>query len=79
MRRLHGTAARPEHLFVVRMWQEPGASASALWRGSVQHVPSGERAYFMQLADLNEFIRGQLARPSESANQRINESANQIE
>ena len=46
------------------MWQERSdAEPPGQWRGSVQHVPSGERAYFMQLTDLNEFIRSQLARP----------------
>ncbi len=57
---------RFDHLFVIKMWQEPGATEAtgeAAWRGSVQHVRSGERIYFRQLADLNEFIRGQLSRP----------------
>ena len=65
---------RTEHLFVIRMWQEPGAAElpgqpvlavpnGPGWRGSAQHVRSGERVYFTQLPDLNEFIRSQLARP----------------
>ena len=64
MNRSRGPADRAEHLFVVRMWQERSDAAEASqWRGAAQHVPSGERAYFMQLTDLNEFIRSQLARP----------------
>jgi len=58
------------------MWQErgdmePADRASRVapwcegWRGSVQHVPSGERAYFIQLSDMNEFVRSQLARARE--------------
>ena len=42
-------------LFIVRIWnassQLPGA-----WRGSVEHVPTGQRLYFTSLADLNDFI-----------------------
>lgn len=53
-----------KHLFVVRMWQEPSATEPpGQWRGSVQHVPSGERAYFLHLTDMAEFMRSQLARP----------------
>ena len=64
MNRSRGPADRAEHLFVVRMWQERSDGAPpGQWRGSVQHVPSGERAYFMQFTDLNEFMRSQLARP----------------
>jgi len=48
---------RVEHLFVVRVWFEPGAVAGDEWRGSVEHVPSGARRYFGALADLEAFIR----------------------
>lgn len=75
MSRSRRAAYRPEHLFVIRMWQEPGSVEtpelpapasrdSSDWRGMVQHVPSGERVYFVQLPDLNAFIRSQLARPA---------------
>lgn len=47
---------RPQHLFLVRIWQEPSASASAGWRGSVEHVPSQQRMYFKSLRDLDDFI-----------------------
>lgn len=56
---------RRDHLFIVKIWQEPGASdapAEAMWRGSVQHVQSDERIYFRRLADLNEFMRSQVSR-----------------
>jgi len=48
--------ARIEHLFVVRVWQEPTASAPAHWRGSVEHIGSAQRVYFESLNDLNDFI-----------------------
>ena len=68
------TTHRTEHLFVIRMWQEPGAAELSGqpfqsmpndpgWRGSVQHIRSGERVYFTHLPDLNEFVLSQLARP----------------
>jgi hypothetical protein len=52
---------RLQHLFVVRMWQEPSEVAPpGQWRGSVEHVPSGERLYFASIEDLNTFILGQM-------------------
>ena len=47
---------RPQQLFLVRIWQEPSANASAGWRGSVEHVPSRQRMYFKSLRDLDDFI-----------------------
>jgi Ca2+-binding EF-hand superfamily protein len=66
---------RREHLFILRLWQEAGApgragqpATAALWdegwRGSVQHVPSGERATFVHPTHFHEFVRSQLARSS---------------
>lgn len=45
--------------FIVRIWGEPVAQATdALrWRGSVEHVGTGQRRYFHDFAALNEFIR----------------------
>ena len=48
--------SRPEHLFIVRMWQEPSRRTSDRWRGSAEHVPSGRRVYFVSLSDLSAFI-----------------------
>lgn len=69
---------RTDHLFIVRIWQEPGSAEAAgemIWRGSVQHVRSGERIYFRQLADLNEFIRSQLSRPRSPRRRKSDEDA----
>jgi hypothetical protein len=49
-------SSQEQHLFVVRIWQEPGHTALAQWRGSVEHIPSGQRLYFSSLRDLNDFI-----------------------
>lgn len=62
---------RQEHLFVIRMWLEhddagpvnqplPAAPWGPGWRGVIQHVPSGERTYFIHSADLAEFLRSHL-------------------
>jgi len=54
-------ASRSQHLFVVRLWQEPSQAAPpGQWRGSAEHVPSGEHIYFAALADLSGFISRQI-------------------
>ncbi len=58
---------RPEHLFIVRVWQERAQVRPGTWRGSVEHIPSGQRLYFVSLIDLNDFIRLRLAFPPENA------------
>jgi hypothetical protein len=56
-----GISERPEHLFVVRLWQEPSlVTPPGQWRGSAEHVPSGQRGYFITLEELNQFILAQL-------------------
>lgn len=60
-------AERSEHLFIVRVWQEPEQIKTAEWRGSIEHVPSGQRLYFTSFNDLNDFIRLRLTSPSTSA------------
>jgi hypothetical protein len=48
--------SRLQHLFIVRMWQEPSNHQGDQWRGSVEHVSSTQRLYFASLGDLNDFI-----------------------
>ena len=45
--------------FVVRIWREPGEipSSAPEWRGSVEHVESGQKAYFRNLNALVEFMK----------------------
>ena len=60
------TDNRLQHLFIVRMWQEPGNPQAAQWRGSVEHVPSAQRLYFASLGALNDFITLRLnSKPTE--------------
>ena len=58
-----------DHLFIVRLWREAGGEAAWPWRGSVEHVPSGQRLHFSTLADLTDFMTWRLdspaSRPSE--------------
>jgi hypothetical protein len=53
---LVATTEHIQHLFIVRVWQEPTQTAPAHWRGSIEHVPSAQRVYFESLQDLTDFI-----------------------
>lgn len=55
---------RPQHLFIVRMWFE--TSCLGAWRGSVEHVDTGQKMYFTSLGDLNDFITLRLVVPPQS-------------
>lgn len=51
--------------FLIRLWREPPASlalkaAEREWLVQVEHIPSGEKAYFASLEELFAFIRAQL-------------------
>ncbi|MBN1889851.1 MAG: hypothetical protein JW850_17780 [Thermoflexales bacterium] len=50
------TSTRAQHVFVVRLWSEATGPAPAQWRGSVEHIPSGQHLYFAALDDLIDFI-----------------------
>ncbi len=58
---------RREYLFIVRIWQESTQLKSGGWRGSIEHVPSGQRLYFVSFNDLNDFIRLRLSSSSQTA------------
>ncbi len=47
---------RRHHLFVVRMWYEPDQTSEGQWRGSIEHVSSGQQMYFISLTDMTDFI-----------------------
>jgi hypothetical protein len=51
---------RVEHLFIVRMWREPGTPPTT-WRGSVEHTETKERVYFSSLVALTAFVETCLA------------------
>lgn len=48
---------RSQHLFVVRTWRETSDVVPAdQWRGSVEHVPTGQRLHFSTLGQLMQFV-----------------------
>lgn len=53
--------------FVIRMWLEPREMerTDPEWRGRIEHVQSGERAYFRDLNKMVEFVVGNLDSGSE--------------
>ncbi len=42
--------------FIVRLWPEKSNGGQSVWRGSVEHVQSGERAYFQDIERLKEVL-----------------------
>jgi len=42
--------------FVLRFWLERSISG-ARWRGSIEHIPSGERSEFLRVEELLKFFR----------------------
>lgn len=54
---------RQKASFLVSFWMETDSSSSdGAWRGSVEHIRSGERLYFNQISMLVGFLSGWLAR-----------------
>lgn len=49
-------------VFIVRVWCERGDGDTAIaeWRGSVEHVQSGQRAFFRNLEAMCEFMKPHL-------------------
>ena len=49
------------HSFVVRIWREAGGgpAEAVTWRGSVDHVGSGDRLYFDEPEAIVRFVREQ--------------------
>jgi hypothetical protein len=48
--------SRPQHLFIVRLWSETEDLSQASYRGSVEHIPTGQKLYFTSPDDLTDFI-----------------------
>lgn len=50
--------------FIVRVWCESGEVPGAVraWRGSIEHVASGERSFFTELDAVIAFMRPHLVR-----------------
>jgi hypothetical protein len=58
---------RSEHRFMVRIWLESAAGTGGQWRGEVDHIGSGRKVYFSNMADLMDFIRLRMTDTSQSA------------
>ena len=50
------TQVPPASTFVIRFWREWSVSGSR-WRGRIEHVQSGQRADFVELQGILEFVR----------------------
>src|SRR3954465_8731 len=51
--------------FIVRVWCESGGVAPGAvraWRGSIEHVASGERSFFTELDAVTAFMKPHLVR-----------------
>lgn len=49
------------HLFIVRIWTDAGKSTPSIRRGSIEHVSSGERRYFLELGEMQVFVSSHLS------------------
>jgi hypothetical protein len=47
----------PVSTFVIRFWREWSATTGR-WRGRIEHVQSSQRANFVELEGILEFVRG---------------------
>ncbi|HZV76272.1 MAG TPA: hypothetical protein VFF63_00780 [Candidatus Babeliales bacterium] len=52
---------RYERVFVVRVWEEAGASTRDGPRGSIHELASGRRFFFSGLRDLHDFLSVRLS------------------
>jgi hypothetical protein len=43
-------------VFVVRLWEEPQAASSSVWRASIHHPETGQRWYFSRPRELANFL-----------------------
>jgi hypothetical protein len=43
-------------VFVVRLWAEPQAASSSVWRASIHHPETGQRWYFSRPTELANFL-----------------------
>jgi hypothetical protein len=58
----NGEAPASRQMFIVRLWEEASRERPGAWRGSVDHVGSGQRFYFARLDEMQAFIRSALDR-----------------
>lgn len=60
-------------VFIVRVWCERGDGDSAIaeWRGSVEHIETGHRAFFRNLESVIDFMKPHLESIGIDAQQRF--------
>lgn len=46
----------PANTFVLRFWLDRSISG-ARWRGSIEHIPSGEHSEFLRLEEMLNFLQ----------------------
>ena len=65
-------------LFMLRLWPENPGGGQTDWRGSLQHVNSGELRYFRDWPTLQAFVDGLLRRidPQVSGVEQVDDSDN---
>jgi hypothetical protein len=51
------SSVSPTSTFVLRFWREWSATAGR-WRGRIEHLQSGRRADFVDIADMLAFLQG---------------------
>lgn len=60
--------APDRHSFIVRVWREGREDQSGgQWRGSVQHVASGQHVHFSSFEALNRFLQLYVEQPAINA------------
>lgn len=67
-------------VFIVRIWCERGDADSSVaeWRGTVEHVESGQRVFFRHLDLILEFMKPHLRAIGIDAEQRFWESISSV-
>lgn len=62
--------------FVVRIWRERGElpDSPREWRGMIEHVGSGQRAFFRELAAMVDFMKHHIASVGVDSGERFWES-----
>jgi hypothetical protein len=60
------------HSFILRCWREPREleEAEPVWRGEVEHVPTGKHVYFKNFEELKQFLTSYLPEISDEETQK---------
>ena len=62
--------SRRKYSFVVHLWfdgDEEREFQASLWRGSIEHLPTQQRLYFSEFAEMVRFLASWIGRHSKSA------------